>query len=213
MVGNDIVDLRYFESPLSQNPRYLNRVTVPAEAAAIRNSRSPVIAFSAVWAAKEAAFKLFSKLSLVSHFVPSQFISTFWGDPAVSKTKSAVVFGLRRVHIDLQIGEDWVHAVATPTELTVSEQLVEKIRSRTSDIPCPEEETFAARELAAKLLAATGLHGHALNYDRRVPFLALPDGTPSHMDISWSHHGRFAGVAIAARGSGTMEESCSTCMA
>jgi phosphopantetheinyl transferase (holo-ACP synthase) len=228
VVGNDIIDLYHFESPRYHSLRYLERVSVPAESNAIRYSRDPVSALSAIWAAKEAAFKLLSKEGFTAHFIPRHFVVTLSTEPPLAETAGTVVHCSRIIFVRMLRTHEWVHAIATARSSHVTSSVVEEIQGEASKVPGPVEESRAARRLGEKLLASLEEPGMILAYSGCIPFLKLANGTPANLDISLSHHGRFAAAVIAPReaqlsnpsNSGrhlracpAMEASCCTCMA
>jgi phosphopantetheinyl transferase (holo-ACP synthase) len=94
-VGNDIVDL---EQPRTQgragDDRFVGRVFDPEEQAAIRAASDPDLELWARWAAKEAGFKVVSKLiGTPPPFVHRAF-KVEWGD-AVAQVSADVVRGGR----------------------------------------------------------------------------------------------------------------------
>lgn len=227
MVGNDIVDLHHFETPRYQNLRYLDRVTVLAESTTIRGSRDPVLALSSVWAAKEAAYKLLCKQGIGSHFIPREFVVKYSAESALLETAGTVTYRSRVIPVLLKHTEQWVHAIATVRSTQLPCWLVENIQGEYSNLLSTAEESIGTRRLAAKLLASIGAPQIALAYSRRIPYLTFASGKSAYLDISLSHHGRFAAAAVAPReeqplnhsfsssdlpGSAAVEASCSTCM-
>lgn len=227
MVGNDIIDLHHFESPPYHALGYLERVTVPLECNVVRRSRDQVATLSTIWAAKEAAFKLLFKEGFTAHFLPRQFEVTLSTEPLLPESVATVAHGSRVIHIRVRRTHEWVHAIATPRSSHLTSSVVEEIHGNNSHVPSPLEESLAARRIGKRLLNSLGEPRVVLAYSGRVPFLALANGTAADLDISFSHHGRFAAAVAASpeaqladhsilighsRTFPAVEESCCTCM-
>ena len=205
VVGNDIIDLHYFEAPLYHSIGYLQRVTAPSEFQAIRQSQDPALILCAIWAAKEAAFKFFSKQGLVSHFIPRQFLTDFSVQTVEAEVDGAVTYCSRTVQVRLQRASQWVHAIVADCEANSVFGRVVAIQQ--DGFPCHETESAAARKAAAELLASLEEPEMVLTYSGCIPYLRLANGSPSHLDVSLSHHGRFAAAAVARGAAQTMERS------
>ena len=227
MLGNDIVDLEYWEPPKQQHVRYLERVCTSQEADAVRRSVNQVGALATTWASKEAAYKLFSKQFEISHFVPKQFeIQIEERDFGQIDKKLSIRFRGMQAEISIFSKEKWVHAVATLPAMRIRWAARETERCF-PDGRKARDESEAVRLLARDLLDGLHLHGVCLQFDGRVPRLVREDGGNSGMDISLSHHGAFVAAAVAWPAGGTVsrqldndgfalttnsEAVCSTCM-
>ena len=180
MVGNDVVDLGDPETrPGAQHPRFDARVFGAEELALLRAEADPVRLRWALWAAKEAAFKVARKLAPATVFAPRRFRVTLG---------PAGVGGVRWeggwLPLLLARGPDWVHAI-------VRSPGSGGIHARRLVVPPALSPGAAVREHALRSLR--GLLGAPLAIARadRIPFLERR-GRRLAADLSLSHHGRYA---------------------
>jgi phosphopantetheinyl transferase (holo-ACP synthase) len=196
LVGNDVVDL---EDPAIADshlrPRFLDRVCAPGERALLEASSDPKVLLWSLFAAKEAAFKVISKLSGPPVFAHRRFV--------VARDLRTVGYGGHALHLQLTRGAGWVHAQASTDEQPTSfgvEAITEGM-----------DPGLAARRL---LLTRLGLVGFEVRREPnpgswdgygppRLVSLQAARGQPR--DISLSHDGRF--VAFAACGATTASTS------
>ena len=212
MIGNDIVDLAFFESPRCQHVGYLDRVCTPAETLAVRQSKSPGLSLAIAWASKEAAYKLFSGLVPGCHFVPRSLVTSFRGDiPAVRVQVAQVSFGESRATIQVTVDDEWVHAIATLGASTLTRWNVRKIAVHGSLDERVRAESVAVRCLAKELLAETGYKGVRLEFAGKIPALAGRPGESVAMGVSLSHHGAFVAAAIGWPGNSFGSSSVDGC--
>jgi phosphopantetheinyl transferase (holo-ACP synthase) len=189
-----VVDLDFFGQPGYCHVSFLDRVCTAAEAECIRRSARPSTSLAAVWAAKEAAYKLMAKQSGAVHFVPRQFIvqcdeSVLWS-PATDLT---VTHCGTEARVSIASTERWVHATVTDacdTEVRWSVCETKRLSRRGN-------ESEAVRSLAAHLLCDFAQGNSRLEFVGRVPVAVGKDGRSANLDISLSHHGAFAAAAIA----------------
>lgn len=198
MLGNDIVDLHFFEAPALHHIDYLNRVCTAQEAECVRGSADPAKALATTWAAKEAAYKLLSKQLPHCHFVPRQFVTHIGGrDPHQIDKSLSVLYAGVLTQVSIFLDENWVHAIAAfPT--TQVHWTVREIENCSFGGRKARSESEAVRFLAYALLEELGLQDLSLQFNGRVPMLKHP--VASHAaadDVSLSHHGAFAAAAIA----------------
>lgn len=220
MVGNDIVDLEFFERPFYKHIHYLDRVCAPAEAQAVRGSEHPVRSLGMIWACKEAAFKSVSSEWNLQHFEPRKFVTDF------SATELLTVHSVHhegiRINISLSICDRWLHALATFPGNVISHWRVREITGCQTNRAAPEIESRTARNIAEELLFEEGFENIVWADGARVPRFArwLLDARPD-ISFSLSHHGSYAAAAIAcsSRAVGQepsgweLGEECSTCIA
>lgn len=228
LIGNDIVDLQFFERPARRPIKYLSRVCTAAEAMMVRRSENPCMSLEVVWAAKEAAFKLVSKELKVNHFVPREF-ETAWGGSHSQDLHVLFNVSYFGIHIAVTVSanEEWAHAIATFPQMNVLARKVARIDEGCGDQSAVGDESAAARSLARQLLAECGRE-ETLEFEGRIPVLKGEHGRASELGGSLSHHGRYAAVAIGgSRVIGgwpvgmvqnsmqvtSSREQCSTCMA
>jgi len=191
MLGNDVIDLGDAETRLgAQHPRFDARVFCAAEREAIAAAPCAESARRTRWAlfaAKEAAYKLARRLDATTRFVPARFAVTLAGRAA-----ACVRHAGRRLEVAFEERAGGLHAVASLEDAA----------------PAPLVAGFAPLDPAgdpseaARALARSGI-ARALDVDPirlevvregRLPALRL-DGRRLAVTLSLSHHGRFAAFA------------------
>jgi phosphopantetheinyl transferase (holo-ACP synthase) len=190
LVGNDVVDLRDPENqPHAIHARFDERVFNHAERARLAVEATAHLTRWRMWAAKESAYKVASKLDQRVRFLPRRFSVQFTGH-----AQAVVRHAVGRFDITFSGTEDWIHAVATSCHGASSRfrpsALIE--RSRRSGLAALDAS------LRVRALASSALE-HALSIAPgqveiarvgRVP-VALWKTAPLPVDMSLSHHGRF----------------------
>ncbi|GAC1684526.1 MAG: hypothetical protein PVS2B2_23530 [Candidatus Acidiferrum sp.] len=198
MIGNDIVDLHFMDSPAYQHVRYLDRVCTSAEVKCIRHSEDASTSLAIVWASKEAAYKAYAKQLIGCCFVPRQFVTDFEKTSELnSKGNLTVNYAGTQTRVEILVTKRWVHAIATSSEDTHVRGTVLEIEQCFQGGHKARGESEAVRFLASGLLSKFGCVDMALEFSRRIPTVLLNGGGPSGIDISLSHHGAFAAAAIA----------------
>lgn len=193
-IGNDIVDLADPETRhQGLHPRFDERVFGPSERALLGRSDSPHVLRWALWAAKESAFKAEKRLDPALVFSPKRFVVTLSALPVAGAQGVALGQVEHRGHVlDLQVHVDGtrLHAVARGTRATGA-RLLWRVDRVVSDAGA------TARRLAATAIgSALGLDPSGIRIVRRPP-VAIHRGRPLEVDVSLSHHGRFAAFACA----------------
>jgi phosphopantetheine--protein transferase-like protein len=114
-VGNDVVDLRDRRCPgKAEDERFIKRVFTEAEAESIRSARDPDARLWLFWAAKEAGYKVISKLTgtpPVFRHDAFRVRLTHVGDPE-SDARGTVHYRGTEVPFLAERAPDRVHAVA-----------------------------------------------------------------------------------------------------
>jgi phosphopantetheinyl transferase (holo-ACP synthase) len=198
VIGNDIVDLHFFDSPAYHHVRYLDRVCTSAEAHSVRQSADPSTSLAIVWASKEAAYKLHSKQFAPCRFVPRQFVTDIDNRVELkSNGKLIVTYAEMRTSVEILVTKRWVHAVARCSEGTVLRWAVREIEQCFLDGRQARGESEAVRFLAAELLLNFGHKDLSLEFAGKIPRVMRKTGGHAGIDISLSHHGAFAGAAVA----------------
>ena len=194
LVGNDVVDLGDSDNHTSfARPGYVERVCTPSERRAIEAAEEPERLFCALFAAKEASYKLLVKIGEEPGLAHRRIEVA--GDLASSR------FDDRELGLSVQHGEGWVHALAT---LGTSSP-----RFEVESLPPHARASAAGRDLLCRM-AAAALHvtGESLSIERRPsassydgyePPRLCDGGVPTGLDVSLSHDGRFVAGALAAR--------------
>jgi phosphopantetheinyl transferase (holo-ACP synthase) len=181
---------------MHRNVRYLDRVCNHKEADAVRRSGNSVRALASIWAAKEAAFKFFSKQLTLQHFVPSQFevqVQNF-DDVRLEQTVSIFYDGLK-TEAAIFSTENWVHAVTTSPAMEINWQ-VREIDKCFFGSRKASNESEAVRYLTRSLLDKLGLQDVSLRFNSRIPKLESENAGNFPKFVSLSHHGKYAAVAL-----------------
>jgi hypothetical protein len=180
MVGNDVVDLGDPETrPGAQHPRFDARVFAAEELGLLAADPEPGRLRWALWAAKEAAFKVARKQAPATVFAPRRFRVTL-GPTGIGRVR----WESGCLPLLLVRGPDWVHAIVrSPGSGGIYAQ-----RLVVPPALCPGA---AVREHALRTLR--GLLGAPLAIAKadRIPFLERA-GRRLGADLSLSHHGRYA---------------------
>jgi phosphopantetheinyl transferase (holo-ACP synthase) len=229
LVGNDVVDLSFFDLPLYRHVRHLERVCAPDEERAVRQSECPSTGLAVVWAAKEAAYKLVSQPLQKRHFAPREFVTDF-AESVLAKSglELRVSYRGRQANVNVTVKPQWVHAMATfPGRKFVCWRVRQIANCAPHEHP-GRAESEAARVVAKELLADYGHEELLLEFAGRIPTLRRKSGNAGEMGVSLSHHGAFAAAAVvwpsgllwedtgAARQSKEVRfsgEECCTCIA
>jgi phosphopantetheinyl transferase (holo-ACP synthase) len=181
-----------------------------------------------IWAAKEAAYKVFSKQKAPCHFVPRQFVTQIENcDRARIDQKLSILYAGVQTEVSIFVAERWVHAVAAFPAMKIH-WAVREIEKCFLGSRKASNESEAVRFLANALLGELGLQDVSLQFDGRIPKLVREHGGYTGMEVSLAHHGAFAAAAIAWPACGplcqpwsntgfaemkTSEAVCSTCTA
>ncbi len=212
-VGNDVVDL---SEPgvrgKAGDGRFVRRVLHPSEVVAVTEARDPDRALFTSWAAKEAAFKVVSKL----RGAPPVFAHRAFVHRGETVEYEGTHYPLRiealgtTIHVVATSGVDPAGAFAERHPLTQPgspwngslDQLIGGLTPREAE-PVHSLASAAVR-LGARRALATLLEVEesrlqivcAPGMTGRRPPRALLDGAPAPADVSLSHHGGQIGWAI-----------------
>ncbi len=212
-VGNDVVDL---DDPALRgktgHARFLERVLAPSEREAVSRAEDPHVALWTCWAAKEAAYKVVTKLD----GEPPVFVHR-----AFVYTAEAVEYDGRRIPIHVRRAGPALHVVASvgvdPSEVSATtvrldewggpwhgplERLLPRFTPREAD--AVHSVHSAAVRLGARAALSDALQVVerrleivcAPGYTGRRPPAVLLDGEAAPADVSLSHHGKWIGWAI-----------------
>ncbi len=181
-VGNDLV---WLEDPQNKG-RYadlllVRRVLTPKERLLVQVSADPDRMLWSLWAAKEAAFKVFCRDVSGTVFSPSRFEV----DPGRPGTPASVAFGGRALGVAWLQGPDWVHALAAADPASCF-AVVEPWEGG--------DESRAVRDLALRVLREAGFAPGTIT--GRPPVYRTADGD---IPVSLSHDGPYAAVAFPRR--------------
>ena len=204
-IGNDVVDLT---DPgnigKNRNNPFLQRIFTNAEREYIAAAAEPDVMLWALWAAKEAAYKVASKTDLLAVFTPRLFaVNLFPGDHG--QIRSGMVYSPHGpVVIRVTVAPDHLHCIgATPLPGILDHVLWDIERLSTSEEGCDQDPSMAVRRLAGRRLAEL-LHVTAADIDIRRfhdidkwgPPTPCLDGQPVPFDLSLSHDGAFVAYAM-----------------
>lgn len=222
-VGNDVVDL---EDPRTlgrhEDARFLGRVLCAAERVALASSDDPFTGLWAFWAAKEAAYKVASKLrGSPPVFAHAAFVVT-WPEEAQGAWAGRVEYEDVRVPVRVVRHGSALHAVAATSRAGVSAALEGLEPLRAAGVEWGERldallDRFTEREAdaihsvasAAVRLRARRALALALRVEEsaleiicdpgvkgRRPPRVLLGGEPAAADVSLSHHGGWIAWAV-----------------
>lgn len=194
LVGNDVVDLGDPDNHTSfARPGYVERVCTAGERRAIEAAREPERMFWALFAAKEASYKLLVKIGEQPGLAHRRIEVT----PDLASSR----FDDRELDLSVQHADGWVHALATLGKSSP--------RFEVEALPPHARASAAGRELLCRMAAAAlRVSGETLSIERRPsessydgfePPRLCQRGVPTGLDVSLSHDGRFVAGALAAR--------------
>lgn len=192
-VGNDVVDLADPANAATRRyARFVERVCAPSERAALARAAAPDVYLWSLFAAKEAAYKVFDKLGRAPGFAHRRLV--------VAGDLRSVDYEDLRLHLwlDVDAAAGVVHALASTHD--------QRPWSATGTVEARGDPSLAVRELACMALAPVLATSPAELRVRRPerpgswdgygpPRLLRRDSPVSGVDISLSHDGRFTAVA------------------
>jgi len=217
VIGNDIVDLEYCDSPPYKHVRYLERVCTAPELEMFRQATDRLRTLAILWAAKEATFKCISGRLQRPHFAPREFTVTS-GEPLDRSKHLFVCHTAGQFRVEVHSSDRWVHTVATLPGVAGWSWQTRELLDAGAETILPTHESAAARTLAGELLSENGFPP--------ADFLANRESIIGAPFVSLSHHGRFVAAAVAWPFDRTSQpmlsrdcrdisqgDQCSTCMA
>jgi hypothetical protein len=187
MIGNDVVDLADPETG-TVHPRFDGRVFASHERAAIASSGSPHRMRWLLWAAKEAAYKVARKLDPQAAFRPRRF--------RVEPDSRCVLWEPDGIGfcLEFEFGPDWVHAIVRSSE--TGGRVVWAVGAVDGGLPGKAVRALALTTLAPTL--GTTKTQISIVREGRIPRV-YREGEALAVDLSLSHHGRFAAFAAELR--------------
>lgn len=215
VVGNDVVDLDHpAVRGMVTRRRFAERVLAPSERFDVEGAEDPDVALWIRWAAKEAAYKVVSKLrGKLPVFVHRAFVMR----------DDAVEFEDTRIPIRVKRSGDLLHVVAVFGDGSPAVEeaplaragaawegplatLLERFTPREVDAVHSRDSAAVRLGARASLAAALEVEERRLEIvcapgstGRRPPSVLL-DGAPAPADLSLSHHGRWIGWAFLLSG-------------
>lgn len=227
MIGNDIVDLHFADQPPYQHVGHPERVCTTEELRYIREAENPSVILAALWASKEATYKLFSRETAFP-FVPKQFVVRLKSPTLLAASEAAMVtYRETLTKVELSVTDEWVHAASVSQSVQIARWKVREIDTASRDGLQPQDESEAVRSLAAELTSRYCRDDLLHCFQGGIPILTNVAGSRIGIEVSFSHHGKFAAVAMAwpfkepgrfsgfgfAGSTSLWEETCSTCTA
>jgi phosphopantetheinyl transferase (holo-ACP synthase) len=221
-VGNDVVDLR---EPRTEgkhsDPRFVARVLGDGERAAFARAEDPAVALWAFWAAKEAAYKVASKLLGAPPVFAHAAFCVAWADTPHDRWEGTVAYEEMEIPVLAVRSGAMIHAVAVsgaelgsalpgaelldaPAEAWGARlaELLPRLTEREADavhsLPSAAVR-IRARAALAEVLAAEEADVEIVcdpGVTGRRPPRVLLRGLPAPADVSLSHHGRWVAWAV-----------------
>ncbi len=223
LLGNDIVSLKHAGIRNKfQHTRFVDRVFTPSEKSTILTSSFPDITLWTMWAAKEAAYKVTSKIKSTPVFSHKKFKVLGLGEIDPGHTDVCVEFSEKNFSGYAEITEDVIHVVLGSESFSQSEVLVTthlmseeekeqwmKQEVWTSYFSKEEMESIHHRESAFIRYLCKNKIANLINCDpsqvqiirptimgKSEPPFVLIDNQPSNIDISLSHHESWLALVI-----------------
>ena len=201
LLGNDVVDLADpWAVGKARDPRFLKRVLSARELDQVAVSEQPGATLWALWAAKEAAYKAWSRHHPDLVLAPSRFVV----DP-----QAGLVAGPCGVcHVEWHEGPGWLHCLACAAPEGRSANLLWRVEPLWEAEPGGDPqplglESRCARELARRLLAEAGFGGADLRREERgasrpgPPLVVVEGPALENVQVSLSHDGAWVAAAVA----------------
>jgi len=206
MVGNDIVDLDDMETMVtSLHRRFDARVFAPCESALVAAAAVPHRLRWALWAAKEAAYKVLRKRQRAGGFAPRRFVVRGLDVLAAVAEPGRP----RRAHGTVRGGGVEVPVHVEAVDGAVQALAVDGVGPEAAGwemraLVAGESPAVAVRELVLRgvgQLLAIEPHRLRVVREHRVPRV-VHGGEPLPVDVSLSHHGRYVAGAWCLVGEG-----------
>jgi phosphopantetheinyl transferase (holo-ACP synthase) len=221
-IGNDIVDLTV-AGDKRHHMRFLQRVFTEYEQRVIRDAPLPEQFLWCLWAGKETAFKIISKITGPPVFAHRRFVHDLFDytlqDDGTFAAQGQVNYDVYEVAVEYQAGQQVIHAVGRmPCEQPEEEMRFVADYRRKESPPAHGQHDFSAEELQSiRFPEAAEVHtlckrgissqtGIALprlqvirpqqRFSSGPPYL-LVDGHRCRIDISLAHHGGWLAWAGA----------------
>jgi len=219
-IGNDIVDLAEpGVAGKEQDRRFMDRVFTPEERARILDAAAPTLALWKTWAAKEAAYKIASKIRGKVVFAHRAFEV----EPGPTNTLGSwahVRFDGLDIRVRWQTARDYVHCVgqliqqvpgdasASPREprqvlsdIVHHGQLLSGTLTMAEQASVHSTPSARARLVARRLFERWELRGAEVLRQWREwgwspPVVALEGQPIAGFDVSLSHDGRFVAASV-----------------
>lgn len=214
LCGNDIVDLQSSEAAgKGGDRRFVDRILTADEIKLFASFGSSDLLLWLMWAAKEAAYKVASKTQPGLSFIPRHFQVSFpdWSTLLCQRLPFAGADGLVMtsggvLRIRAEITPDHIHVVAAASRAILNRVVAAKTKpwGEAGEIPQAEESNLTSRFALEAVAAVLGTEPSELEI-RRLPMprglgppVVYHEKKPAAVDLSLSHHGRYAAYAFVA---------------
>ncbi|MCF8111267.1 MAG: 4'-phosphopantetheinyl transferase superfamily protein [Desulfobacteraceae bacterium] len=206
-VGNDIVDLLAGRTAgKSADPRFVERVLTELEKRGLKGAESGDTYLWALWAAKETAYKALAKVYPGIPSWPGKYEVIPDGEISGESCGAVVQTPRDPVRVILFISRDYIHCIGgVPGNVSTDMIIhgVEEVASCTGVRARARAESAAARGAAVRSIAACmalaekdiDIRRHRSD-GRLGPPMVYIGGKAAQIDLSLSHHGRFAAFAF-----------------
>ncbi|MCF8094281.1 MAG: 4'-phosphopantetheinyl transferase superfamily protein [Desulfobacteraceae bacterium] len=208
-VGNDIVDLHAAETAdKTGDIRFVRRVLTGAERRCFGRAESPDIYLWAVWAAKETAYKALVKANPDVASWPRHYDVVFEDDIFRAPCPAMVKTPLDPVRVLLFVNREYIHCIGGTPGVVCPDTIIRGVEKIDSGISFftgsdPELESAAVRRAAVRSIsefmnlsaADIGIRRHRSIKGLGPPMVYIRTNA-AEIDISLSHHGRFAAFAF-----------------
>ncbi|MFZ5572539.1 MAG: 4'-phosphopantetheinyl transferase superfamily protein [Thermodesulfobacteriota bacterium] len=209
-MGNDIVDL---SAPGAAgkcgDSRFVQRVFTPAEQDFIQGGHNPDQRLWALWACKETAYKIASKIDPRISSAPRRYPVEFYSHNNLQDARALVTTPRGPVTAGVTLaGQDCIHVVGADGTV-FPDRLVHGANRIDLSRPWDAGAIVAARSRSARAMATRAIAAHLHTSESRLrivrhesgrrlgPPKIFQDRIPVPLDISLSHDGRFAGYAFS----------------
>lgn len=224
LLGNDIVSLKQAGMRnKSHHTRFIDRVFTPSEQSTILTSSHPDTTLWTMWAAKEAAYKVISKIQSPPIFSHKKFKIINLEDTNSAYAAVCVEYCENKLSGYVEIKEDFVHVLLGSEDflqsdvLTIIHLMSEEEKQNwmkqemwTSYFSPKELESIHHCESAFIRYLCKNKIANLINCDpsqvqiirptikgKSEPPFVLIDNQPSNIDISLSHHESWLAWAIS----------------
>lgn len=186
MIGNDIVDFELAKIETNwQRPRLLDKIFSTKEQDYIALSSDPFKTFWTLWAAKEAAYKLYTQLKPRRFYSPKGFICSIEGKSL------KVSYQEFKCYVQTRLTSQYVLAEASLDGKDIISEVIVFDKKSTKGV-----SALVKQELLKGIAKNYQVEDSSLNIekdDMGVPLVFLKS---RKLNVSVTHHGRFGAYAF-----------------
>jgi phosphopantetheine--protein transferase-like protein len=200
-VGNDVVDLKHPENQgKSRDDRFLTRVFTEKERHWIAGAVCPDKRLWALWAAKEAAFKVVSRDNPTACSTPRRYeILLDLSEVSEARLAGRAITPRGELALRIVVTDDYIHAVSAATDGDLGRIFQRVDRMDVGEAP-GEASAFVRKQLLIEIARRLECPLEELSIGKEplgpgAPFV-LRREQPLDVHISLSHDGRFAAFAF-----------------